>query len=305
MKILISGSKGQLGTELQRMLAAGQSELGPLPQEVRGAAVACYDVDTLDITDLAAVRRVIAAERPDVVINCSAFTNVDGCERETDAAFRVNALGPRNLAMAAAESGAKLVHVSTDYVFSGAPNGGVPLDEAALPAPVSAYGTTKLLGEEYVRQFCPRSFILRTAWLYSYTGKNFVFTMMNAGRKTGALTVVNDQLGNPTNAVDLGHHILKLAVTEQYGLYHCTGNGVCSWYDFACEIIRLSGTPAAVTPCTSDEYAAAHPEAARRPAWSALDNRMLRCTVGDEMRDWREALECFFAHYGTVDTGAP
>lgn len=302
MKILISGSKGQLGTELQRMLAAGRSELGALPEQLKDAQVVCFDVDTLDITDLAAVRRVFEQEKPDVAINCSAFTNVDGCEKEHDAAFRVNALGPRNLAMAASENGTKLVHVSTDYVFSGRPNGGIPLDEAARPDPVSAYGSTKLLGEEYVRQLCPRSFILRTAWLYSYTGKNFVFTMINAGKKFGKLTVVNDQLGNPTNAVDLGHHILKLAVGEEYGLYHCTGNGICSWYDFACEIIRLAGVDATVSPCTSDEYAAAHPEAARRPAWSALDNRMLRCTVGDEMRDWKAALACFFEHYNAEGT---
>ena len=297
MKILISGSKGQLGNELQLMLAAGESEIGPLPQGVQGAEVACYDIDTLDITDLEAVRGVMRIEEPDVVINCSAFTNVDGCERDTDAAFRANALGPRNLAMACTETGAKLIHVSTDYVFSGAPNGEVPLDETALPAPVSAYGKTKLLGEEYVRAQCPRSFVVRTAWLYSKFGKNFVFTMMNAGKKLGALTVVNDQLGNPTYAVDLAHHLLKLAVSEEYGTYHCTNNGVCSWYDFTQEIIHLSSTAATVTPCTSDEYAAAHPEAARRPAWSALENRMLRCTVGDEMRSWQNALQSFFAHY--------
>ena len=297
MKILISGSKGQLGNELQLMLAAGESEIGPLPQGVQGAEVACYDIDTLDITDLDAVRGVMRIEEPDVVINCSAFTNVDGCERDTDAAFRANALGPRNLAMACTETGAKLIHVSTDYVFSGAPNGEVPLDETALPAPVSAYGKTKLLGEEYVRAQCPRSFVVRTAWLYSKFGKNFVFTMMNAGKKLGALTVVNDQLGNPTYAVDLAHHLLKLAVSEEYGTYHCTNNGVCSWYDFTQEIMHLSGTAATVTPYTSDEYAAAHPEAARRPAWSALENRMLRCTVGDEMRSWQNALQSFFAHY--------
>ena len=297
MKILISGSKGQLGNELQLMLAAGESEIGPLPQQVQGAEVACYDIDTLDITDLTAVSDVMRIEEPDVVINCSAFTNVDGCERETDAAFRANAIGPRNLAMACTETGAKLIHVSTDYVFSGAPNGEVPLDETAQPAPVSAYGKTKLLGEEYVRAQCPRSFVVRTAWLYSKFGKNFVFTMMNAGKKLGALTVVDDQLGNPTYAVDLAHHLLKLAVSEQYGTYHCTNNGVCSWYDFTQEIMHLSGTAATVTPCTSDEYAAAHPEAARRPAWSALENRMLRCTVGDEMRSWQNALQSFFAHY--------
>ena len=302
MKLLITGSKGQLGTELQRQLAEGGSALGPLPAAVVGAQAACYDIDTLDITDLAAVRRVFAAEKPDVVINCSAFTNVDGCEKEHDTAFRVNALGPRNLAMAASECGAKLVHVSTDYVFSGRPNGGVPLDEAARPDPVSAYGSTKLLGEEYVRQLCPRSFILRTAWLYSYTGKNFVFTMINAGKKFGKLTVVNDQRGNPTNAEDLASQILRLVETGEYGLYHCTGNGICSWYEFACEIIRLAKVGATVSPCTSEEYAAAHPEAARRPAWSALDNRMLRCTIGDGMRDWKAALCCFFEHYNLEET---
>lgn len=295
MKLLITGCRGQLGTELQRILAAGRSALGPVPGEFLGAECICHDIDTLDVTDLAAVRAALAAHRPQVVINCSAFTNVDGCEAQRDAAFLANAIGPRNLAMACTEVGAKLVHLSTDYVFSGAPNGGVPLDETALPAPVSAYGSTKLLGEAYVRQLCPKSFVVRTAWLYSRTGKNFVFTMMNAGRKAGALTVVNDQLGNPTNAEDLAHHLLKLAAGEGYGLYHCTGNGVCSWYDFACEIIRLAGIPATVTPCTSEEYAAAHPAAARRPAWSALDNRMLRCTVGDGMRNWKEALAGFFA----------
>ena len=138
---------------------------------------------------------------------------------------------------------------------------------------------------------------MRTAWLYSYYGKNFVKTMVNAGRKVGALEVVNDQKGNPTNAVDLAHHILKLVVSHEYGIYHCTGEGVCSWYDFASEIIRLSGVNATVSPCTSAQYKAKHPESADRPAWSALENRMLRCTVGDEMRPWQQALACFFEHW--------
>lgn len=297
MKILITGANGQLGAELQKQLAAGESELGRLPDAVQNAAVTAVDVDKLDITDLAAVRAFVREEKPDVIINSAAFTNVDGCETNRDAAFAVNAIGPRNLAMAAEETGAKLVHVSTDYVFSGAENGGIPLDETARTNPVSAYGSTKLLGEEYVRQFCHRSFVVRTAWLYSYTGKNFVFTMMNAGKKFGALTVVDDQRGNPTNAVDLAHHLLKLAASEEYGLYHCTGEGVCSWYEFACEIIRLSGTPATVAPCTSAEYAAKNPAAANRPAWSALENRMLACTVGNEMRDWKDALACFMKNY--------
>ena len=282
MKILITGSHGQLGTELLRQLKEGRSEIGPIPEKLCTAKVIPTDADELDITDRDEVVAFVRRMEPDVIINCAAYTNVDGCESHTEDAFKVNALGPRNLAIAAQKVGAKLVHVSTDYVFSGKENGGVPLDESALPAPVSAYGRTKLLGEQYVRQFCPRSFVVRTAWLYSHTGKNFVFTM------------VNDQLGNPTNAADLAHHLLKLAVSSEYGTYHCTGEGVCSWYDFACEIIRLSGVKATVAPCTSAEYAAAHPDAASRPAWSALENRMLACTVGNEMRPWQEALTEFF-----------
>ena len=153
------------------------------------------------------------------------------------------------------------------------------------------------MGEKYVEQFCHRHFIVRTAWLYSYYGKNFVKTIVNAGKKFGKLEVVNDQCGNPTNAVDLAHEILQLCVTHEYGLYHCTGEGICSWYDFASEIIRLSGVDAAVAPCPSEEYKAKHPESADRPKWSALDNRMLRCTVGNDVRDWRDALACFFAHW--------
>ncbi|MEG0804076.1 MAG: dTDP-4-dehydrorhamnose reductase [Pygmaiobacter sp.] len=295
MKILISGANGQLGTELRRVLELGKSELGLLPIELLGAEVACYDVDTLDITKQSTCRRVLSAEKPDVVINCSAFTNVDGCETNPDAAFAVNAIGPRNLAITCEELGIKLVHISTDYVFAGTE--AQPRCEYDSPNPVSMYGKTKLLGETYVQQFCSRYFILRTAWLYGYAGKNFVKTMLRAGKANGALTVVNDQLGNPTNAADLAHHILKLSATTEYGLYHCTGEGVCSWYDFTAEIIRLSGMKVTVTPCTSDEYAAAHPEAARRPAYSALDNKMLRVGTGNEMREWKEALACFFENY--------
>lgn len=297
MKILITGANGQLGTELKKQLSTGMSEIGTIPEQLKDAQVICTDVEELDITNQAQVTAFVKEHQPDVIISSAAFTNVDGCETNTDAAFRVNALGPRNLAMAAQAVDAKLIHISTDYVFSGAENGSVPLDETNLPAPVSAYGKTKLLGEQYAVQFCSKTFIVRTAWLYSYTGKNFVFTIMNAGKKFGKLTVVNDQLGNPTNAVDLAYHLLKLAVTEEYGIYHCTGEGVCSWYDFAAEIIRLSGVDAEVLPCTSAEYAQKNPAAANRPAWSALENRMLRCTVGDEMRNWNDALKTFFEHY--------
>jgi len=297
MKILITGCKGQLGTELQAQLAAEQCVLGPLPERLRKATVLPVDVEELDITDREATVAYIRRHQPDTVINCAAFTNVNGCETARDAAFQVNALGPRNLALACEKVGARLIHISTDYVFSGAENGGIPLDETALPSPISAYGQTKLLGEQYVHRFCRRHFIVRTAWLYGYNGKNFVKTMVNLAKTHDVITVVDDQLGNPTNAVDLAYHILKLAVSHDYGTYHCTGNGVCSWYEFASEIIRLSGENCRVEPVSSADYARQHPESANRPAWSALENRMLRCTVGDEMRDWKSAIQDYFENW--------
>ena len=298
MKILITGCRGQLGTELQRQLAEEGCTIGPLPERLRKATVIPVDVDELDITDREATINYIRRHQPDTVINCAAFTNVDGCETARDAAFRVNALGPRNLALACEKIGARLIHVSTDYVFPGTANGGVALDECAVPAPISAYGQTKLLGEQYVQQFCTHYFIVRTAWLYGYAGNNFVKTMLRLARQNGGVTVVDDQLGNPTNAADLAHEILNLLVTKEYGVYHCTGEGVCSWCEFAAEIIRLSGIPATVTPCTTEQFiAGAKKQIAPRPAYSALENAMLKATIGNEMRDWKTALACFFENY--------
>ena len=236
MKILITGSNGQLGNELQDIIRKGRAEIGAVSETIKNAEVLAVDVDKLDITDLKQVKKVLTDEKPNVVINCAAATNVDGCESNEDFAFRVNALGPRNLAMACNEIGAKLVQVSTDYVFTG--KGSTPLNESYVPSPVSSYGRTKLLGEKYVEEFCKKSFIVRTAWLYGRVGHNFVYTMMKLGKEKDAITVVNDQRGNPTNANDLAYHILRLIETEEYGVYHCTGKGECSWYDFA-KRIRL------------------------------------------------------------------
>ncbi len=295
MKILITGASGQLGTEIQRQLKNGGSALGPVPERLKNATVIATDVNELDITDRDATIAFVRRHQPDTIISCAAFTNVDGCETNPEAAFKVNAIGASNLAQAAERINARLIHVSTDYVFRG--EGNKPLDESERVDPKSVYGKTKALGEEYVKNFCHRYFIVRTAWLYGYAGKNFVKTIVNAGKKFGKLEVVNDQLGNPTNAEDLAHHILQLAVSHDYGVYHCTGEGICSWYEFASEIIRLSGVDATVAPCTSAEYSAKHPAAADRPAWSALENRMLACTVGNQMRDWKVALADFFAHW--------
>jgi dTDP-4-dehydrorhamnose reductase len=291
MKILITGDKGQLGTELKRVLSCGCSELGDLPAELKNSPVTGVDIDGLDIASREAVNAFVRALKPEVIINCAAYTNVDKCESDADTAMKANAAGPRNLALAAEEVGAKLVHISTDYVFSG--DNPAPRSEWDIPNPQSIYGYSKLLGEQYVRQFCRRSFIVRTAWLYGYTGNNFVKTILKAARETGKVRVVDDQRGNPTNAADLAHHLLKLAVTDGYGLYHCTNNGECSWYEFAREFLRLSGLECAITPCTTGEY----PRPAKRPAYSSLDNRMLRITVGDEMRCWQDAIRAYMHHY--------
>lgn len=291
MRILITGSNGQLGNELQKIVSTGKAEIGAVSEEIKNAEVFAMDVDILDITNLEQVKKVLNEVKPDVVINCAAATNVDGCEANQDLAFKINSLGPRNLAMVAEELGAKIVQVSTDYVFSGV--GEAPLKECDLVAPVSVYGKTKLLGEEFVRDFSTKYYIVRTAWLYGYVGHNFVYTMMKLGKDRDTLNVVNDQLGNPTHANDLAYHILKLIQTEEYGVYHCTGKGECSWYNFASEIMKLSGRNCTVNPCTSEEYKSMYPNSADRPAYSSLDNMMLRCTIGDEMRNWKDALKTF------------
>lgn len=290
MNILITGGKGQLASEIKTIIETGRAEIGPI--ELNNAKTEFVDVDELDITNLDAVRSYINDFKADVVVNCAAYTNVDGCESNLDAAFKVNAIGPRNLAIACEEVGAKLLHVSTDYVFSGE-DAAAPRKEFDETKPVSAYGTTKLLGEQYVRDFCSRYYIVRTAWLYGYNGHNFVYTMMKLAKANDSITVVNDQRGNPTNANDLAYHILKLIKTDEYGVYHCTGEGECSWYDFASKIIALSGENCIVNPCTSQEYKAKYPNSADRPAYSSLDNMMLRATVGNEMRDWQTAIETF------------
>lgn len=291
MRILITGGKGQLGNELQRLLRDGASEIGPIPALYEGAEVVATDVETLDITDADAVMAFVSEGSFDLVVNCAAMTNVDGCETAEDAAFRVNAEAPGNLARAAESAGAKFVQVSTDYVFPGTDP--EPREEDDPTGPVSAYGRTKLAGEERSLEACSRCFVVRTAWLYGYVGKNFVKTMMRLGAERDEVTVVGDQLGNPTSANDLAHEILAIAATEHYGVYHCTNGGTCSWADFAQAIMEGAHLDCAVARCTSEEYAAMNPASAKRPAYSSLRNKHLEDTVGDEMRPWREALSAY------------
>ncbi|MDR0851630.1 MAG: dTDP-4-dehydrorhamnose reductase [Clostridiales Family XIII bacterium] len=287
MKILITGSNGQLGNELADILSTGKGEIGAIDPAYQGAAVTSIDVAELDITNGKAVTEYVKSENFDLIINCAAMTNVDACETNFETALRVNALGARNLAVAANETASKFVHISTDYIFGG--DADIPYAEWDTPAPATVYGKSKLLGERYVSEACSRAFIFRTSWLYGYVGNNFVKTIIGLAQKNEHIKVVYDQVGNPTHANDLAYHILKVALTDVYGFYHCTGSGICSWHEFATEIVRLTGLSCIVDPCTTDEF----PRPAPRPAYSAMDNLMLRSTVGDEMRDWKDALKHF------------
>lgn len=285
MKILITGAKGQLGNELCSIISKGKSEIGKIPYEYKDCVIIATDVDELDITNTAEVLEFVKENKPDIIFNCAAMTNVDGCETQYETAFKINAMGVRNLSVAAERVGAKFVHISTDYVFAG--DGTKPYAEWDTTNPQSIYGKSKRLGEEYALQFCKKTFVVRTSWLYGYVGKNFVKTMRNLGRTKDEIKVVNDQRGNPTNANDLAHHLLKLGVTEEYGIYHCTGEGECTWYVFAKKIMEYSNLPCRVNPCTSEEF----PSPTKRPAFSSLNNLALKCTVGNEMRNWEEALK--------------
>ena len=293
MNILITGAKGQLGQEISRCFERGYTELGTPDVLKEKNTVTTVDIDELDISDIKALSAFFDGKKFDAVINCAAYTNVNNCETERELAFRANAIGPRNLAIVCERVGAKFVHVSTDYVFAG--DGCVPYVEWDICNPKSVYGKTKYLGEEYVKQFSTKYFIVRTAWLYGYYGNNFVKTMRKIATEKGACRVVSDQRGNPTNAADLAHHILKLLTTEEYGVYHGTGTGECSWYEFTKKIVEFSGIDATVSPCTTEEY----PTPAKRPAYSSLENMMFKATVGDEFRAWEDALECFIKNLTT------
>ncbi len=276
MRALITGANGQLGKALRDQI----------PAETQ---VDWVDLPDLDISKATDVEAWFLAHCPyDLVINCAAFTNVDGCEADFAAAFAANALGPMNLARACASCGATLVHVSTDYVFPGTEPGARV--ESDVPAPISAYGRSKLAGEGLALSANPRTHVVRTAWLYG-DGKNFVRTMLSVAQTHDEVTVVDDQLGNPTSAADLAHEIVRIAATTDYGVWHCTNEGTCSWADFTEAIYKISGIDCHVRRCSSADWKRMNPQSADRPAFSSLENAKLKATIGNEMRPWREALE--------------
>lgn len=287
-KIIVTGCNGQLGRAINKELA-GKYEL------VNTDVFQQEGITPLDITNVDQVLKLAREVKPVAIVNCAAYTAVDKQESDVDLSYKINAIGPRNLAIAATETGAKLVHVSTDYVFEG--NGTKPYIEFDKPNPVSVYGKTKLAGEEFVKQFAKDFFILRTAWLYG-DGKNFVKTMLSLSENHDEVSVVNDQLGTPTSTYELAKAIGYLLPTENYGIFHGTCEGSTNWADFTEEIFRLAGKSTKVNHVSTAEYQAKNPQSAPRPAYSILENYMLKLTSDFMFADWHDAIERYIRELG-------
>ncbi|OQO98543.1 dTDP-4-dehydrorhamnose reductase [Geobacillus sp. 44C] len=275
MKVVVTGAKGQLGIDLVDLLSD------------RGYEVYGYGREELDITNFDQVQQVISEVKPDVVIHAAAYTKVDLAESEPDQAFAINAYGTRNVAVISEKVGAKLVYVSTDYVFDGTAN--APYNEFAPTNPLSVYGKSKLAGEQFVRDLHSKFFIVRTSWVYGKHGNNFVKTMLKLAQERDELMVVHDQVGCPTYTVDLANCILELIQTEKYGVYHVSNSGHCSWYEFAKAIFEEAGIKVKVNPCTTKDF----PRPAPRPAYSVFEHMALRLNGFKEMPHWRESLKNF------------
>ena len=279
MKILVTGANGQLGNEMRRVAAEACAQ----------HEFIFTDVAELDITDAAAVMK--AAEGVGAIVNCAAYTNVDAAEDNEATALLLNATAVANLAAAAKEQGALLIHVSTDYVFGG--DGNTPRTETDPINPLGAYGRTKASGEAAVVQSGCRYVIIRTAWLYSVHGKNFVKTMLGLMAKLPSLNVVFDQVGSPTYAGDLADAIGTVINTPEppQGIYHYSNEGVCSWYDFAVAIARLAGSSCTVHPCHSSEF----PTKVTRPAFSVLDKTKIKSAFNLSVPHWFSSLQSCMA----------
>lgn len=281
-KILITGCNGQLGRALNIEYQKEKAEL------INTDIMEGDGIFALDITDTEAVLSFVREKKPDVIINCAAHTNVDKCETQQDLAYKINAIGPRNLSIAAAEVDAKIIQISTDYVFRG--DACEPITEFEKPEPVSAYGKTKYAGEAFVKEFARKHFIIRTAWLYG-DGHNFIKTMLRLAETHDTVNVVRDQIGSPTSAAELARLIHYLEPTENYGVYHGTCEGICSWAEFADAIFARADKKITVNHVTTEEYLQMNPQSAKRPAYSVLDNYMLRLTTDYQMQSWETALD--------------
>ncbi len=273
MKVLVTGVKGQLGYDVMKEL------------EKRGHVGIGTDVDNMDITNADEVRKVITEAAPDAVVHCAAYTAVDAAEENVDLCRRINAEGTANIANVCKESDCKMIYISTDYVFDGeGTHFRKPDDERH---PLNVYGQTKYEGELAVETILEKYYIVRIAWVFGVNGKNFIKTMLNLGKTRDHLTVVCDQIGSPTYTFDLAKLLVDMAETDKYGRYHATNEGLCSWYEFACEIFKQAGFDhVTVSPVTADQY----PAKAKRPSNSRMDKEKLTENGFDRLPTWQDAL---------------
>ncbi|MDU0203706.1 dTDP-4-dehydrorhamnose reductase [Paenibacillus sp. MAH-36] len=274
MRIVVTGANGQLGQDVVKLLEC-KHEIYGLGKE------------QLDITNESQCLNIIKDLMPEVVIHCAAYTAVDLAETEEDKAYKVNAVGTRNLVVASEKVGAKLCYISTDYVFDGTASN--PYREYDNTNPQSIYGKSKRAGEFLVQTLSSKYFIVRTSWMYGKYGVNFVKTMLKLAEDCDSLKVVNDQFGSPTYTVDLAGFLEQLVQTERYGIYHASNSGVCSWFDFASAIFEESRVEINVLPCTTGEF----PRPAPRPRYSAMEHFAIRANGFEDLRPWREGLRAF------------
>lgn len=272
MKVLVTGVKGQLGFDVMEQLnKCGIEAVGT-------------DVEEMDITDKKEVETVLLSEKPDGVIHCAAYTAVDGAEDNVDLCRNINAEGTKNIAEICRKLDCKMMYISTDYVFDG--QGVRPWEPDDERRPLNVYGQTKCEGEEAVEKLLDKYFIVRIAWVFGLNGNNFIKTMLRLGKTKDSLTVVSDQVGSPTYTYDLAKLLVDMVQTEEYGKYHATNEGLCSWYEFACEIFRQTGIAVEVKPVNSEEYQAK----ARRPFNSRMNKDKLEDRGFQRLPDWKDAL---------------
>ena len=292
MRILITGACGMLGRDLVEVLSEGQKLYLLDVERFSPSLSSQFSTLTLDITDSAKTYTEVTRINPDIVIHSAAYTDVDGCETNRDLAFRVNALGTRNIALACQRFDTELLYISTDFVFDG--EKGEPYLEFDRPNPQSIYGKSKYWGELYIESFLNRFYIVRSSWLFGKNGKNFVSTILNLAKQKKEIEVVNDQIGSPTYTKDLARTIAQIIGTERkdsttraslYGIWHITNSGQCSWYEFAREILQDSGVR--VKPITSEKLN----RPARRPKFSILENSIWKLQGWKSLRHWKEALK--------------
>lgn len=272
MKVLVTGVKGQLGHDVVNELVK------------RGHTAVGTDVEEMDITDAGIVRKVMTAEKPDAVIHCAAYTAVDAAEDNIDLCRKINAEGTENIAKIAREIDAKMLYLSTDYVFNG--EGDRPWEPDDEREPLNVYGVTKYEGELAVEKYVEKFFTVRIAWVFGVNGKNFIKTMLKLGETHKDINVVNDQIGSPTYTYDLARLLVDMIETEKYGRYHATNEGLCTWYEFAEEIFRQAGMDVNVHPVTSEEF----PAKAKRPHNSRMNKDKLTENGFKRLPDWQDAL---------------